>query len=232
MDNGESVRTEWSGPSDIPGERYSVFDHRVSGMSSLTISPLAEEDDGTYTCTGIVTGGDNVQQATASHDVTLTVLSEYILDVSYNYMAITLSTALPPPVVFITHSGSPTAGQFYTLSCSVEVVPNLVVEPSIVWTRQGDVPINNNYHPRLKILPLRTSDGSYYTCTASVDIPNVVSVSGADSTDLVVASKCECEQTICNMCVRVCLCTKYVMHFISILKLKPIYNQDPQARTP
>ena len=71
VDNVESVRTEWSGPSDIPGERYSVFDHRVSGMSSLTISPLAEEDDGTYICTGIVTGGHNVQQATASHDVTV-----------------------------------------------------------------------------------------------------------------------------------------------------------------
>ena len=196
VDNDESVRTEWSGPSDIPGERYSVFDHHVSGMSSLTISPLAEEDDGTYTCTGIVTGGDNVQQATASHDVTLTVLSEYILDVSYNYMAITLSTALPSPVVFITHNGSPTAGQLYSLICSVEVVPNLVVEPSIVWTRQDDVPINNNYQQQLHLYPLRTSVGSKYTCTASVDFPNVVSVSGADSTDLVVASKCECEQTI------------------------------------
>ena len=139
-------------------------------------------------------------------------------------------TALPSPEVSITHIGSPTAGQFYTLSCSVEVVPHLVVEPSIVWTRQDGVPVITS-HPQLRNYPLKTSDGSKYTCTASVDIPNVVSVSGTDSTDLVVASKCECEQTICNMCVRVCLCTKYVMHFISILKLKPIYNQGPQART-
>ena len=30
--------------------------------SSLTISPLADQDDGTYTCTVVVTGGSNVQE--------------------------------------------------------------------------------------------------------------------------------------------------------------------------
>ena len=72
VDNGERVVTEWSGPRDISGNRYSV----TGDNSNLTISPLADLDDGTYTCTIIVTGGSNVQQANADYDVTVTVLGE------------------------------------------------------------------------------------------------------------------------------------------------------------
>ena len=73
------VMTEWSGLQDIPEERYSVTGASGSGSTytgSLTISPLADQDDGTYTCTVIVTGGSNVQQAIASDDVTITVMGE------------------------------------------------------------------------------------------------------------------------------------------------------------
>ena len=72
-----SVMTEWSGLQDIPEERYSVTGASGSGSTytdSLTISPLADQDDGTYTCTVTVTGGSNVQQAIASGDVTITVM--------------------------------------------------------------------------------------------------------------------------------------------------------------
>ena len=79
VDNGEMVTTEWSGLQDIPEERYSVTG--VNGTDStytdsLTISPLADQDDGTYTCTVTVTGGSNVQQATASNDVAIIVMGE------------------------------------------------------------------------------------------------------------------------------------------------------------
>ena len=79
VDSGESVVTSWSGPRAIPGERYSVTDASGSGGSytgSLTISPLADQDDGTYTCTVTVTGGSNVLQATASDDSIITVNGE------------------------------------------------------------------------------------------------------------------------------------------------------------
>ena len=79
VDNGERVVTEWSGPRDISGDRYSVTGTSGSGSTytdSLTISPLADLDDGTYTCTVTVTGGSNVQQVTASGDVTITVMSK------------------------------------------------------------------------------------------------------------------------------------------------------------
>ena len=100
VDNGERVMTEWSGPRDISGERYSVT--AASGSEStytgsLTISPLADQDDGTYTCTGTVTGGINVQQATASDDVTITVMGEsaiFLFCKSYNCVSLQLSQIL------------------------------------------------------------------------------------------------------------------------------------------
>ena len=82
VDNGERVMTEWSGLQDISEGRYSVTGTSGSGSTytdSLTISPLADQDDGTYTCTVTVTGGSNVQQATASDDVTITVMGECII---------------------------------------------------------------------------------------------------------------------------------------------------------
>ena len=79
VDNSESVMTEWSGPRDIPGESYSVTAASGSGSTytgSLTISPLAQLDDGTYTCTVSVTGGTNVLQANNSDNTTVTIMSK------------------------------------------------------------------------------------------------------------------------------------------------------------
>ena len=75
MDNGELVMTEWNDLQDIPEERYSVIGASGSGSiytGSLTIRPLADQDDGTYTCTVVVTGGNNVQEASVCHNITVT----------------------------------------------------------------------------------------------------------------------------------------------------------------
>ena len=50
VNNDETITIEWMGPRDINGERYTI------SHDSLTISPLTEEDDGTYTCNVTVTG--------------------------------------------------------------------------------------------------------------------------------------------------------------------------------
>ena len=66
VDKDEEVVFEWSGFQSIPEDRYSVTDAMiVSSSSSLTISPLADQDDGTYTCTVTDSGGAGVQSATA-----------------------------------------------------------------------------------------------------------------------------------------------------------------------
>ena len=81
VDNNERVVTQWSDTQPIPSDRYKVTNTtRKSGSifsGSLTISPLVDQDDGTYTCTVTVTGGANVQPATASDSVTITVMGEY-----------------------------------------------------------------------------------------------------------------------------------------------------------
>ena len=62
VNDNELVSTDWTGLDHIP------LDNRVSTTpvirvihssyaSTLTISPLADQDDGTFTCTGTVTAG-------------------------------------------------------------------------------------------------------------------------------------------------------------------------------
>ena len=82
----------------------------------------------------------------------------------------------------------------------MQVVPHLVEEPSIVWTRQDGTQFNaSGYSLQLDFKPLRTSDGGSYTCQASVDISGVMSVSGEDSIDLLVASECCVVQYLCSL---------------------------------
>ena len=80
VDSGKRVVTEWSGLQDIPEERYSVTAASGSGSiytGSLTISPLAYQDTGTYTCTGTVT--DALTQAIASDNIIINVKSKLYL---------------------------------------------------------------------------------------------------------------------------------------------------------
>ena len=61
VNNNERVSIEWSGLQSIPEDRYSltatVTESAIRYTNTLTISPLSDEDDGWYTCTGTVTGG-------------------------------------------------------------------------------------------------------------------------------------------------------------------------------
>ena len=94
VDNGERVTTEWSGVQDIPEERYSVTGASGSGITytdSLTISSLADHDDGTYTCTVTVTGESNTEPSSAYDGVTITVMGEGTL--SYVSLCVNVSTA-------------------------------------------------------------------------------------------------------------------------------------------
>ena len=79
LDNGVKVVIEWSGPSDISEERYLTTPTSGSGTTyngSLTIRALADQDDGTYTCTVTVTGANNTQQAAATDTVEIIVMCE------------------------------------------------------------------------------------------------------------------------------------------------------------
>ena len=83
VDRGERVVIEWSGLHDIPEERYLVTAASGSGSTytgSLTISPLAYQDTGTYTCTGTV--NDAFNEATAIDDIIINVNSKLYSDMT------------------------------------------------------------------------------------------------------------------------------------------------------
>ena len=82
IDNDEAVSTHWSGLDHILPERHSVTaamrgsDGSYTG--TLTISPLAEGDDGTLSCTGTVTGGTESQSDTDTAVINITRMFEYV----------------------------------------------------------------------------------------------------------------------------------------------------------
>ena len=80
MDTDVNVSVTWTGPRTIPGERYSVMEASGSGETftgSLTISPLAEDqDDGQYTCSVTVSGGSSVLEATNNDSTTIDVMGK------------------------------------------------------------------------------------------------------------------------------------------------------------
>ena len=79
VDNNEDVIMTWSGPRDIPGERYLVMMANESDGTytiRLVISPLSEDDDGQYICSVTIEGGSNVLEATGTNAVNITVLGK------------------------------------------------------------------------------------------------------------------------------------------------------------
>ena len=82
VDDNEEVSIEWYGIQHIPQQRYTVSAvPQVSGYiytSSLTISPLAVQDNGTYTCIGTVTGQSNILPAISHGNVTITVTGKFL----------------------------------------------------------------------------------------------------------------------------------------------------------
>ena len=78
VDNNEDVLMTWSGPRDIPGERYLVMMANESDdtyTTKLVISPLAkEDDDGQYTCSVTISGGNSVLGATSRTDVNISAV--------------------------------------------------------------------------------------------------------------------------------------------------------------
>ena len=81
VDIGDMVMTSWTAFRGTQVHQYSVANNNFYGntyANSLTTGNLQETDSGTYRCSVTVTGGNNVQQATASADVNITVMGERV----------------------------------------------------------------------------------------------------------------------------------------------------------
>ena len=86
------------------------------------------------------------------------------------------SSALPPPNVTITSDGDMLLGSSLILTCKVDVnqIERLVVQPSIVWTKEASLNSTNENAVRinntlsLNISSVKTSDAGQYTCIANI----------------------------------------------------------------
>ena len=98
----------------------------------------------------------------------------------------------------------PSAGESYTLTCTVEVVERLTVTPDVEWldpdnntiTTGGDITVGSPQRSgttttlTLTFNPLLTSHGGEYTCRANITIEDIsVDITGSDSFEVIVQSK-------------------------------------------
>ena len=109
--------------------------------------------------------------------------------------------ALPPPAVMVDYNGTMSIGSFLTLSCEVQVVEGLIVQPDIVWTKRavsngggniiisvGAVRTDNTL--TLTFNKLNTSDAGEYTCTAAVNVSIInLSVTNSSKFDIKIQSE-------------------------------------------
>ena len=81
----------------------------------------------------------------------------------------------------VDYNGTMSIGSFFILSCQVQVVEGLIVQPDIVWTKKavsddggnstisvGAVQTDNTL--TLTFNKLNTSDAGEYTCTAAANV--------------------------------------------------------------
>ena len=105
-----------------------------------------------------------------------------------------ISTALPAPIVNISATSDVlTVGQSYSLTCSVMVVPHLVVEPTIQWTKHDGATViatsSSGTSLQLHFNPLMISDSNEYTCKASINIIDIKTVTSEASWEILLAGR-------------------------------------------
>ena len=78
-------------------------------------------------------------------------------------------------LVTITATGSPSAGQIYTLTCVGSLVGNTSIIPVVTWYNStGGIPRGNGVtvsDGNLTFNPLHTSNGGQYTCLSTISSP-------------------------------------------------------------
>ncbi len=99
---------------------------------------------------------------------------------------------MPPPVISVLSAPISEAGQSVSLSCTVTVIENLIVNPHIEWMKVGGSTTTNSQNTsvintvvsgtastlNVSFNPLLTSHAGQYQCRASVNISDVPVVFG------------------------------------------------------
>ena len=83
---------------------------------------------------------------------------------------------------------SPTAGQSLSVECMFLMINNLIKPPTVQWVNpSGSVQSDTN---TLSFSPVLTSHGGEYTCTVTINIPELnILLTGEGNTTVTVESK-------------------------------------------
>ncbi|KAL5486722.1 hypothetical protein EMCRGX_G019239 [Ephydatia muelleri] len=173
VDSPVMLNTLWTGPQGpiYNGNRTmaTITQSMMVYNATLQINPSNTSDTGIYWCVGNISSNSSyiVTTSNASANTSLTV------------------QALPPSVVTTSSYGSTIAGSVYSLVCMVKVVDGLVVNPDVVWMKDGGALVNGtnttltrtvsggNSTLNLTFNPLLTSHGGQYICVATMSVPQL-----------------------------------------------------------
>ena len=194
--------------------------------STLGFNPLSKaetgDDSGNYTCSVAIKDGLFITGITANATQDLTIKGKChtpTLSGSWARFLIIFPLTiiivdLMPPIVSVTQFGVSTAGENYTLECSVETVEGVRSRDiSIAWrtpngtTRktQNLTTIGNMTRGRLIFSPLTTSHSGQYVCTGRI-LAESVGVDASNNSNLTVNVSSKFMLYLSN-CVPICMHT-------------------------
>ena len=182
-----------------------------STISHLLLNPLTIGSSGQYTC--------NVTLSVSSlHYIKIlnpSVAASYSISVNGKYFVFQLLliipyTAIPsaPVVVILTSLDKP--GEESILNCTVSAGPGLPLV--VAWTKNTGEPNANNISvspvsttntsSSLIFTPLTTSDAGLYTCTATINISQIVPAPQT-SEDIIVSVQSKLKSSILSLTLQV-----------------------------
>ncbi|KAL5486424.1 hypothetical protein EMCRGX_G018896 [Ephydatia muelleri] len=151
VDSNVTVNRTWTGPAgtalsgSAPNKNGSIY------QTTLSLISLKTTDVGIYTCSVTVSA----------------VVPQFIV-----HTTVSGTIQVSAQAVSITASGSPVAGQMYTLTCTGALVGNASIVSTTMWRNAvGGVPTGNDITVSggtLTFNPLRTSHGGQYTCLSTL----------------------------------------------------------------
>ena len=169
------VNSTWTAPGGATLSGSNSSWTGSSYQSTLMLTSLGTGDAGNYICSAIALPTNNqflLQTSAVATSIIGTLLylatTQLLL---YKYICDSVSVH----TVNITTSGSPMAGQMYTLICNGTLVGNTSLTPVVTWWNSTGVVTSGNgitvSNGNLTFNPLRTSHGGEYVCQSTLSSP-------------------------------------------------------------
>eukprot|EP00731_Ephydatia_muelleri_P025777 Em0017g860a len=155
VDSTVMVTSTWTAPGGATISGSNPLWIGSSNQSTLMLTSLGTRDAGSYVC-GVSVASINTLYITGPTGSNASIL--------VSVHTINIST-----------SGSPVAGQMYTLTCTGRIVGDTSLTPVVTWYSSAGVVTNGNdisvSNGDLKFNPLRTSHRGLYNCTSTLRSP-------------------------------------------------------------